>query len=1577
MVGAMIAAVTPAQAQDSNNPYNFEKKAYKPDGTPWAGPVNVGDTVKYVLSYKPGTTPSGPVTIDDQLSSNLSYVGPTTSSPGWTWGSSPYVTGNKEKYVNPSFGPGGSVKISVSGPPLPVTGSGDGTIPVPILSLGKVFGVYHHSTTSIDCWNLSDLTKCGSPQSGGGLNTPLTPQSVVRGTRIFYAAYRSSGQATFGCFDGASNSACADTPVAANVSNYGQVGGVVEDSAGRLFLGVKEKLFCMTESGGTLTPCSGWPASGLTSVTTSPSSFGAGNDIYLLTDVTAPNRIYAHHGLATVQCIDTSAIAPCVGWSPAGVKFAGKNRGTMLSSLPLSGGTGDGGVCLWDYNGPQVGCVSNTGSVISSTPTGFSGGNIVPISSFRVPGTGKVFFPDYNFDGPECIDYSGTTGTSCPGYPTAWTAPYSTTGGSGLANGTQYGFALDPQDPSNCMLALGHNNMLWRFEYKTGKLGCSSAGTLTPPIDGLFCHAKPDPKKFQWTGFTIPTASANGTLSIMQGTTSVFGGPVVANGNYSFTAPPDGSLPLSVSFTPTGSSPSSVEVVFNYNSDANPEICYQAVVKECGVVSNTALMKGAVPAAFSASQTVKLGKAAGPNCEEIVTPPKFSCLSADPKVSCGKTPGTFVVTLSPNSTGSTSPSEFEVTVLTPGVTIQNAQASYIIGPSGQLQLTLVGASPGDVIELEINGSQLDPKSKDGMSICCVDKIKITIPKNLDCWKPTLSVTKDCDPPVEGPTGLAAQCRITVKGTNLLAGVPVTVTESLLGSGTLTALGAANSSHPWTCDPVTAPSPQKCVIDGGALMSVGGTSVINATVTFPNSGSAEESKNCAAGGYTSATQNGGAALDTPPDCDDFGGLKIEKRFTDFECSVGGSCKFEIVITNTSQTKPFNGPYAISEDMNGVNLQIASVTPPLCTPSPTQTPFACVANLNIPAGGSQTYTFDSYLPMGSIPVGDTVQTLENCVKSAGPPPSTSGQWWSNYFETVPSQKACAETVACGFLCHMSEDSASKLVVQKTLKSQACRPGSNCTYTITVTNTGTASVSSPLTLTEIIPTGSSLVSVNSLPWSCAPDGTPSQLGCTYPPTTLNAGASLSFDIVLAIPANFAGSSIKNCVAFETAGAGLGNATDKLFSSRVKAGSAAEITDYLVARGLAAPAAKELAARHGVKVGAAAAQRTGALSCVETPVGNLPQSNLKIEKKGPENCEPNTPCDFTIKVTSVGRAFNGDVLLFDAVTPNPWNVLAITPNVCGALPTTTPFGCVAKLNLQADVPFVFKVTLNTPGAGALRDENCMAIGLAPDGLVKDKIYNKAELESLASQGALMQGNLEQSCFRFPVEQEAAKLACDSRTAKLVGSACRCTLGSMVPVSKTACACPDGTTLRGGICVKPPPKCDGATASARGNECVCRFPRMNKVSSTACRCADGFDFKVGKGCVRKPPVCRDGTRFNAKRGRCEPLCPKGTQYNVKRNICERPVLRCDRATTVANGNACACRYEGMQKQSATRCICARGTVFVPGRGCMERKRKLVCEFPLIPNPVTGECMKIKIKRGEKIDRQEKCFDDNIPVPCP
>ncbi|RTZ95578.1 MAG: diphthine synthase, partial [Candidatus Poseidoniales archaeon] len=103
---------------------------------------------------------------------------------------------------------------------------------------------------------------------------------------------------------------------------------------------------------------------------------------------------------------------------------------------------------------------------------------------------------------------------------------------------------------------------------------------------------------------------------------------------------------------------------------------------------------------------------------------------------------------------------------------------------------------------------------------------------------------------------------------------------------------------------------------------------------------------------------------------------------------------------------------------------------------------------------------------------------------------------YLEAVPAGASCATQQVCAFSCHMSD--TTDLEVEKTAKSADCKPGSTCTYTITMSNTGATPRSGPFSIRELLPNGATFVSVSPLPWTCAPDGASpaNDVVCKYPP-------------------------------------------------------------------------------------------------------------------------------------------------------------------------------------------------------------------------------------------------------------------------------------------------------------------------------------------------------------------------------------------------------------------------------------------------------------------------------------------------
>lgn len=205
----------------------FTKSAYDEQGNPLSGPVAVGQTIQYVLRYKPPVSgSSGPVTIVDTLSPNQTYVPGTIVAPGWT-PSTPEYNLNQETYSSPGFGPGSSFALTVpaiSGSAGAPGGGGDGYEPVPVVtSTGtKVFGVNHHQAFNgkIMCWYGADLSKCApaypkrastSPEQRA---TPDLPHAAVFDKKVYFPAARYDEVAKttlefgMGCWDAETDSEC-------------------------------------------------------------------------------------------------------------------------------------------------------------------------------------------------------------------------------------------------------------------------------------------------------------------------------------------------------------------------------------------------------------------------------------------------------------------------------------------------------------------------------------------------------------------------------------------------------------------------------------------------------------------------------------------------------------------------------------------------------------------------------------------------------------------------------------------------------------------------------------------------------------------------------------------------------------------------------------------------------------------------------------------------------------------------------------------------------------------------------------------------------------------------------------------------------------------------------------------------------------------------------------------------------------------------------------------------------------------------------------------------------------------------
>jgi uncharacterized repeat protein (TIGR01451 family) len=676
------AVIGASHGQGVPTPPSVTKQALGPNGAPLTGPVSVGQTIQYVLSYNPGTSPLSQVTIDDTLSPNLVYVNPSiVAPPGWSWTTPPYGVGNHEVYSNPGFGPGTSFIVNV-----PVTNlaqlapsGGDGFYPIPFG--GNVFAIFHHKdygTAKIYCWDLLSLVQCPgsyprsldtSPTDPDRRTTPQTVRTVVAGSRIYYpsAGFNpNSGTTTLGigCWDTGNGTPCAFIPIrslsgryegngpAGSAPLYPVIAGVVAEpnDPNRLFMYAVDRVYCVDVTVPTAPiACAGWSP---------PILAGTGSQrLDMIVGEGTQARLYVHYGITlnnktTVACLNASDGSRC--WSAdaqatldatqsvyGSLSPALDNSGTMMTAVclhPYTGGPAtDTMVCFSALNGGSAGVIS------AGFGTAMSTHNV--ITAFRIPNTPQVLYAQYQ-DLPSpisCFDFS--TNLPCVPFAPAWTLNPS--------QFEDYGYAVDPAAPDRCLLGLGNKGILWRF-VRDGSFdanGCVKRVEQTFDINSFFCAVKP--KTATWDSIVIhnrPPQLTGGTINLV-GSSGPLIPPITVGAaiTYPVNIPATGANnQVTVQFTPTynGQPTAGYQLELTFTADVNPQICYQATVKACGPVSNNATMAGSlisanapVPVPFSTTAGVNLGDAIGPTCEPGILK---ICKVAGPGIAVG-TPFNFTV----------------------------------------------------------------------------------------------------------------------------------------------------------------------------------------------------------------------------------------------------------------------------------------------------------------------------------------------------------------------------------------------------------------------------------------------------------------------------------------------------------------------------------------------------------------------------------------------------------------------------------------------------------------------------------------------------------------------------------------------------------------------------------------------------------------------------------------------------------------------------------------------------------------------------------------------------------------------
>ncbi len=648
---------------------NIEKLAYDEFGNQITGPVSLGDTIKYVINVT--SDGAAQLSVEDTISASQEFVSGSLSANEWQPNGNPLFNNNAEVFnqqgQNDLFTL--NVPVETSGVGIASVG-GDGTIPIPVGQ--KIYSVFHHErfqdTGTIFCWDLFTLQQCpgtwprnATDEDGNSLATPNNVHHFVSGNRIYFGSTRqetlSNGATTVvpgaGCWDTTIDNPCTfvsfrelDNSSSLLPNSDGSMGsqlnpeismqfaGIVGISSSssspndRVYLQANNSLYCRTVPSGS--SCPGWSNPFI------PTAQTGGNRDIFLDDFSVSKRIFISSNSSNTansivaSCFLASNGSPCGAWPATGILLPNK---ITHSISPGFDNLGDlNAICfhnfvastphgLYNPNGlsTDVTCLRHQ----DGTPIGQTDPDIpkrIAYEPFHMLGGIRVLYPRSSVAPAKCIDYSGSQPQVCGDFTPTW------------SNNTyaDYGYSLDPAAPGRCFLGLGHWGRPWRFS-SDGTLVDSQNPNICRPFvyqktfdfDDMFCG--PTPNSIRWTHLelvnapmgsersgTIEIFDANGNLVQSIPLATVVGNNIPLLANTTTISALLGPLTVIYTSDPNIDRVTEFEIKLHHSSNLHSQICYQTVVSECGMVSNTAELTS--PNLDTISTLADLGLTAGAQC---------------------------------------------------------------------------------------------------------------------------------------------------------------------------------------------------------------------------------------------------------------------------------------------------------------------------------------------------------------------------------------------------------------------------------------------------------------------------------------------------------------------------------------------------------------------------------------------------------------------------------------------------------------------------------------------------------------------------------------------------------------------------------------------------------------------------------------------------------------------------------------------------------------------------------------------------------------------------------------------------
>ena len=618
-------------------------------------------------------------------------------------------------------------------------------------------------------------------------------------------------------------------------------------------------------------------------------------------------------------------------------------------------------------------------------------------------------------------------------------------------------------------------------------------------------------------------------------------------------------------------------------------------------------------------------------------------------------------------------------------------------------------------------------------------------------------------------------------------------------------------------------------------------------------------------------------------------------SDGHCDLKSACRFTITVTNNGLA-PFTGPLRVTDKVSLGIPQFISIGPG----SPQSLPWKCDSVQNGGAIAQSSIKCElPPLPNGLAP--GTTATLEVSV--------TPGTTWKG----SDRLKNCAEITSDGDIgANAQKEDCAEVVLDpfnvKVAKTgdQACAPGSDCHFKISLFNPGPIDHNAPVTITDKL-TGLSSAQIVSItpPLPCAAQPTQIPFTCTSPgnvrldldakPGDIVDGVDVGprdYTMVVRLPNDATAASFSNCAS--------------------------------VAADANSPAGEEACATVSTKPVAAA-----------TPAGVLTIAKTAVSP----SCDETAPCAYKITVTNTsGQVYPGPIVVDDLMSAG--DVPMTQYRLAGP---TAPWTCIASaapgMQCSHPGPLAINASLDLP----------LALQPLPGSLgTASEVKNCAHLAALR----VSAGN---ACASIPVKKASptpppGTLSC---------------IGDLVLTAGGLCACPPAMEFKNGKCVgqggisttpgspspvvTPPPgtlSCLGDLVLTAGGLCACppamefkngkcvgqgginTTPRPSDDDTPAQppknRCPNNSTFKNG-GCV-----CDAG--YVVVRRRCVPAAVTQPQPEKKK---ETGTTKCRKGLHLEDG---ACVPDEVTKPEPVKC--PDGTIFLNGK-C----RRLSIPTPTQPRP--------------------------------